>query len=162
MAYCLMGIFDVNMPLLYGEGGARAFLRLQEEILRSNEDYTIFVWVSDNQTGSAGIFAPSVSCFRSFYSSNYGLRSRLVKLSQIQPADDYIAEKHGVVDTEPPLLTSQGLRMTLHARSSFNSFNASHILEVFLNCITETQTQEQGLNSGYELLCLKSLFSCDS
>lgn len=33
MAYCLMGIFGVNMPLLYGEG-SRAFVRLQEEILR--------------------------------------------------------------------------------------------------------------------------------
>jgi hypothetical protein len=34
MAYCLMGMFDVNMPLLYGEGD-RAFIRLQEEILKS-------------------------------------------------------------------------------------------------------------------------------
>jgi hypothetical protein len=32
-AYCLMGIFQVNMPLLYGEG-SRAFIRLQEEILK--------------------------------------------------------------------------------------------------------------------------------
>lgn len=32
-AYCLMGLFNVNMPLLYGEG-ERAFIRLQEEILR--------------------------------------------------------------------------------------------------------------------------------
>jgi hypothetical protein len=28
LAYCLLGIFGVNMPLLYGEG-ERAFLRLQ-------------------------------------------------------------------------------------------------------------------------------------
>lgn len=33
LAYCLMGIFSVNMPLLYGEG-MKAFLRLQEEILK--------------------------------------------------------------------------------------------------------------------------------
>lgn len=31
--YCLLGLFQVNMPLLYGEG-SRAFQRLQEEILR--------------------------------------------------------------------------------------------------------------------------------
>ncbi|KAL2124997.1 hypothetical protein VTJ04DRAFT_1362 [Mycothermus thermophilus] len=44
MAYCLLGIFDVNMPLLYGEG-KRAFRRLQEEILRSNPlDHTLFAW----------------------------------------------------------------------------------------------------------------------
>ncbi|KAI1264579.1 HET-domain-containing protein [Xylariaceae sp. FL1019] len=34
MAYSLMGIFDVNMPLLYGEGGQRAFERLQVEIIK--------------------------------------------------------------------------------------------------------------------------------
>ena len=28
-AYCLMGLFNVNMPLLYGEGGQKAFVRLQ-------------------------------------------------------------------------------------------------------------------------------------
>ncbi|KAF2870379.1 heterokaryon incompatibility protein-domain-containing protein, partial [Massariosphaeria phaeospora] len=42
-AYCLMGLFGVNMPLLYGEGN-RAFRRLQEEIMRVREDYTLFTW----------------------------------------------------------------------------------------------------------------------
>ncbi|KAH7303352.1 heterokaryon incompatibility protein-domain-containing protein [Stachybotrys elegans] len=44
MAYCLLGIFDVNMPLLYGEGD-RAFTRLQEEILKESEDQSIFAIV---------------------------------------------------------------------------------------------------------------------
>ncbi|KAH8888965.1 HET-domain-containing protein [Thozetella sp. PMI_491] len=39
-AYCLLGIFGVNMPMIYGEGD-RAFLRLQEEIMKGAEDYTI-------------------------------------------------------------------------------------------------------------------------
>ncbi|KAI1152223.1 hypothetical protein F4825DRAFT_327318 [Nemania diffusa] len=43
-AYSLMGIFDVNMPLLYGEGSTKAFLRLQQEILRASDDQTIFAW----------------------------------------------------------------------------------------------------------------------
>jgi hypothetical protein len=33
LAYCLMGIFGINRPLLYGEG-MKAFIRLQEEILK--------------------------------------------------------------------------------------------------------------------------------
>lgn len=41
VAYCLIGIFDVNMPMLYGEGD-RAFLRLQEEIIRRSNDISIF------------------------------------------------------------------------------------------------------------------------
>jgi len=44
MAYCLIGLFDVKMPLLSGEGGERAFTRLQEEIMKTSTDQTIFVW----------------------------------------------------------------------------------------------------------------------
>jgi hypothetical protein len=32
MAYSLLGIFDVNMPLIYGEGKEKALKRLKEEI----------------------------------------------------------------------------------------------------------------------------------
>jgi heterokaryon incompatibility protein (HET) len=42
-AYCLMGLFGIHMPLLYGEG-KNAFLRLQLEILRSTYDYTLFAY----------------------------------------------------------------------------------------------------------------------
>jgi hypothetical protein len=42
-AYCLMGLFDVNMPLLYGEG-KKAFYRLQLEIIRNSSDESIFAW----------------------------------------------------------------------------------------------------------------------
>ena len=42
-AYALLGIFDVNMPTMYGEG-RRAFQRLQEEIMRTSPDQTLFVW----------------------------------------------------------------------------------------------------------------------
>jgi hypothetical protein len=42
-AYCLLGIFDVNMPLLYREG-YKAFSRLQDEIMRTSTDQSIFAW----------------------------------------------------------------------------------------------------------------------
>jgi hypothetical protein len=42
-AYCLMGLFDVNMPLLYGEG-EKAFYRLQLEIIKNSSDESIFAW----------------------------------------------------------------------------------------------------------------------
>ncbi|KAJ6083029.1 hypothetical protein N7467_007164 [Penicillium canescens] len=45
-AYCLMGIFNVNMPLLYGEGD-NAFIRLQEEIMKNSNDETLFAWESN-------------------------------------------------------------------------------------------------------------------
>jgi hypothetical protein len=43
-AYCLMGLFDVNMPLLYGEGAQKAFIRLQTEIMARTTDESIFAW----------------------------------------------------------------------------------------------------------------------
>jgi hypothetical protein len=46
LAYCLMGIFDVNMPMLYGED-VKAFARLQEEIMKTSDDHTIFAWRID-------------------------------------------------------------------------------------------------------------------
>jgi hypothetical protein len=36
-------MFDVNMPLLYGEG-EKAFTRLQEEILKESDDQSLFAW----------------------------------------------------------------------------------------------------------------------
>ncbi|KAL2149532.1 hypothetical protein VTH82DRAFT_8183 [Thermothelomyces myriococcoides] len=47
MAYCLLGLFDVHMPLLYGEG-ARAFIRLQEAILLRDDDQSLFAWYTDD------------------------------------------------------------------------------------------------------------------
>ncbi|KAF9870592.1 hypothetical protein CkaCkLH20_11898 [Colletotrichum karsti] len=41
-AYCLLGLFGVNMPLLYGEGN-KAFTRLQENIIEISDDQSIFV-----------------------------------------------------------------------------------------------------------------------
>ena len=43
MSYCMLGLFGINLPLLYGEG-ERAFTRLQLEILRKSTDETIFVF----------------------------------------------------------------------------------------------------------------------
>ncbi|KAI0649676.1 heterokaryon incompatibility protein-domain-containing protein, partial [Trametes meyenii] len=42
--YSLMGIFDVHMPVIYGEGEERAFHRLQLEIIRRSSDQSIFAW----------------------------------------------------------------------------------------------------------------------
>ncbi|KAF8142081.1 hypothetical protein EV363DRAFT_1150758 [Boletus edulis] len=43
MAYCLLGIFDVTLPAMYGEGH-RAFFRLQEELMKRTADASLFDW----------------------------------------------------------------------------------------------------------------------
>lgn len=54
--YCLMRIFDVNMPLLYVEG-SKAFLRLPVQILNTAEDDSILAWTVTT--------VPRISCLAS-------------------------------------------------------------------------------------------------
>lgn len=67
-AYCLLGIFSVNMALLYGEGKA-AFTRLQEVVLQAVPDLSIFAWADDDDSKSgrreySGFLADSPGQFR--------------------------------------------------------------------------------------------------
>ncbi|KAF4887733.1 Vegetative incompatibility protein HET-E-1 [Colletotrichum fructicola] len=43
LAYCLLGIFDVMMPMIYGEE-EHAFIRLQEEIIKKTADDSVLAW----------------------------------------------------------------------------------------------------------------------
>ncbi|KAL8658327.1 MAG: hypothetical protein Q9202_007585 [Teloschistes flavicans] len=70
-AYCLIGLFDVNMPLLYGEG-RKAFRRLQYEIARNIEDESLFAW--QEPVLESGMFAPSPKSFA--WSGDIGPLSR--------------------------------------------------------------------------------------
>lgn len=45
-AYSLLGIFGTHLPMIYGEGGRNAFVRLQEEIIKNSADLSIFAWCS--------------------------------------------------------------------------------------------------------------------
>jgi hypothetical protein len=69
LAYCLLGIFNINMPMLYGEGEG-AFIRLQEEIVRKSDDHSIFAWtmpVSEAfppSKGPPGLLATTPAAFR--------------------------------------------------------------------------------------------------
>jgi hypothetical protein len=67
MAYCLLGLFKVNMPLIYGEG-LMAFRRLQEEIIKRTNDMTIFVWnpnwEAKHEGDNCGLIASSPALFR--------------------------------------------------------------------------------------------------
>ncbi|KAF2093513.1 HET-domain-containing protein [Rhizodiscina lignyota] len=76
MAYSLMGIFSVNMPMLYGEGD-RAFRRLQEEIMKSSYDFSIFAWrypYSDLTRGIAFASLEDNSNYQPFSMTNKGIQ----------------------------------------------------------------------------------------
>ncbi|KAK7984749.1 HET domain-containing protein [Apiospora saccharicola] len=54
-AYSLFGLFRINLPMLYGERD-KAFLRLQEEIIKTSDDHSMFSWIDmgDRYGGPAG------------------------------------------------------------------------------------------------------------
>ena len=92
IAYCLMGLFDVNMPLLYGEG-SKAFTRLQHEIVKNKDDESIFTW-NDNSLSLSGMFAGSPAAFAD--------------------SGDVVARDFEVFHRpEPNTVTSRGLSMQL-------------------------------------------------
>jgi hypothetical protein len=64
IAYSLMGIFDVNMPLLYGER-EKAFLRLQQHIIQDSSDQSLLAWKdpSLDSNDEIGILARSPKQF---------------------------------------------------------------------------------------------------
>ncbi|KAH3996514.1 hypothetical protein HBH92_092530 [Parastagonospora nodorum] len=62
-AYSLLGIFNINMPLLYGEG-TRAFQRLQEEIMKQSDDQSIFAWRAGRSHSGGGLLAQMPASFR--------------------------------------------------------------------------------------------------
>lgn len=69
MAYSLLGLFNVHMALIYGEG-PRAFQRLQEKIIQQSDDHTIFAWKGSNDRSDPrlvrGLFAASPREFWNF------------------------------------------------------------------------------------------------
>lgn len=89
LAYSLMGIFNVNIPVLYGEGIKNAFKRLQLEIIKGSFDMTIFAWRADYE--NSGLLAHSPAdfartpplelwapiSFSSFAMTNMGMTLRL-------------------------------------------------------------------------------------
>ncbi|EHK99742.1 putative Vegetative incompatibility protein HET-E-1 [Glarea lozoyensis 74030] len=63
-SYSLMGLLSINMPILYGEG-QRAFMRFQEEVLRTSADESIFAWAPEwyQQYAITSLLAPSIAHF---------------------------------------------------------------------------------------------------
>ena len=63
-AYSLMGLFGVNMPLLYGERH-KAFTRLQTEIMKYSDDQSLFAWKTPIafENAPCGLLASSPECF---------------------------------------------------------------------------------------------------
>ncbi|KPM43891.1 hypothetical protein AK830_g2661 [Neonectria ditissima] len=126
MAYCLLGLFDIHMPLLYGEGQKNAFKRLQEEIIKSTDDESIYAWclprhlVEDQDFW--GLLADSPAAFE----INHGLDD----LNDLVPKrSKYISLRSGVSTA----MTNRGLHLELPL-TPLPTDKSGTIFLAFLNC----------------------------
>jgi hypothetical protein len=95
-AYSLLGLFDVTMPLIYGEG-ERAFERLQEQIIQSSDDQTILAWdryIGPDTSGPQALLAPRPDCFA-------GLHNLVAIRDAQQPRMTFSLGKSGLSITMP-------------------------------------------------------------
>lgn len=130
-AYCLLGLFSVNMPLLYGEG-RKAFIRLQHEIIKQTNDDSIFAWTSDPYLiyCHRGILAPWPTYF---------VNSKYV-------------QQRGPVRTKrsPFTTTNQGIDLPITWRAWFEVAERLYGMKVMLDCAV---CGPQGFkNVGLELI----------
>jgi hypothetical protein len=106
-AYCLLGIFDVNMPLLYGEG-KKAFIRLQQEIMKVSDDHSLFAWGLEEQPATLEAFEEMA--WSTTFKPSRGLLA--------ESAADFkvcrgIHPIHNLQSDVPPVFTDNGLQIRL-------------------------------------------------
>jgi hypothetical protein len=96
VAYCLLGIFDVNMAMLYGEEG-KAFRRLQEEIIRTTPDYSIFAWTTP--PSSQTVQSPKIRVFSGILAESplhFSKCGSVVMLDQVDIRSDFSVSNQGI------------------------------------------------------------------
>jgi hypothetical protein len=147
-AYSLLGIFAVQMPLLYGEG-EHAFVRLQEQILESTEDYSIFVWQIDSpllsEDGELAFLAPSPAAFREQGTMQHAELHSLVYTRQGWRTNTGQAITGPVDNWQPLTVTPRGIGMQMPVAIVDLYGPALRAFEYVVVASTNT--------SGEELLC---------
>ncbi len=83
LAYCLLGIFGVTMPMIYGEGGEQAFLRLQEQIMKTTRDDSILAWGIDSKESSTDSVQVTAGRILAAAPSDFANSGRIVSRHQV-------------------------------------------------------------------------------
>ena len=119
-AYSLMGLLDVNMPMLYGEG-KKAFHRLQLEIIRTSNDHSIFAWGCNSikvRTGS--VLADNPSFFEDCEKMELMNQDELIEyLKRDIPEGELPGNEDDQLGTFP--ITNRGIQIWLFARPYVDS-----------------------------------------
>lgn len=99
-AYCLLGLFGITMPLLYGEG-AMAFARLQEEIMRHSDDHSIFAWTPSSHWSAATLTVPALTGMLASSPADFANSGHIIPVSADRDLPPYSITNRGVQITLP-------------------------------------------------------------
>jgi Heterokaryon incompatibility protein (HET) len=114
-AYCLLGLFDVNMPMLYGEG-RHAFQRLQEEILKRYEDYSIFAWNAPPGTWDYGGESSLLALSPANFDNDLYPDVKFSQLNGVHPRGFHLAHlRLPDLIPEPPSINARGISLKIPA-----------------------------------------------
>jgi hypothetical protein len=127
-AYCLLGIFDIQMPLIYGEG-RKSFIRLQTEILQRTEDYSFLIWTAPlhqrRKTGHEKGALPAIAFSSSLFPKRgaFSVDGTSCQYEEMKP---FVANRNyyegsnqaAATAKHPPQLTSRGLRAWMFVRQA--------------------------------------------
>ncbi|KAH7405784.1 heterokaryon incompatibility protein-domain-containing protein [Phaeosphaeria sp. MPI-PUGE-AT-0046c] len=123
-AYSLLGIFEVNMPMLYGEGES-AFVRLQEEILKESNDMTLFAWTL---SGDDSLPSPTYSGILARSPRDFARAGQLIASKAAKFNPDYA-------------ITNKGVRISTRLRK----IGSTSDVFLDLNCHYANDTERHGL-----------------
>jgi hypothetical protein len=177
VAYSLLGLIGLSMPLFYGEGKQRAFRRLQLKIIKESTDHTIFAWEAPSSRKSeacalqlddyTSILAPSPVYFalhtaqtfvhrmpslphleNSYVVTNNGIRISL----PCYRSESYPREKLGLLNccTSPTRIAAIRLRKTKHLGNEYVRVPGSRMVYVTPSQERSAEVVDMFLYAGLE------------
>ncbi|KAK3331260.1 heterokaryon incompatibility protein-domain-containing protein [Apodospora peruviana] len=138
IAYCMMGLLNVNMPLVYGEGAEKAFRRLQQEFLKVSEDESLFAWWPPKDESKAkrywDLLAPSPRYFAAAH--------------QI-----FFSNRRTGAATHPTEITNRGIRLDL----SLYPMEVDESESLYLALLNCNDLEYSGDDSDFTVIILQRL-----
>ncbi|KIJ67104.1 hypothetical protein HYDPIDRAFT_26507 [Hydnomerulius pinastri MD-312] len=155
IAYCLMGIFDVHFPVMYGEGES-AFRRLQIEIMAKSDDPSLFDWTG--RPGSNSLLAASPKCFEPFAYPVVDPVPATMMLARVMHKVPFVKQVQKGIDRVSVGLFNMQERVGVNAQHPANYMAGAkihaHGLEYSVMLVEETKamTESKGKLFQYHLI----------
>ncbi|KAG6330489.1 hypothetical protein ID866_8600 [Astraeus odoratus] len=115
LAYSLFGVFDIHLPVLYGEGKEKSLGRLLQEVLSRSHDVSILHWFGE-QSSLHSCFPASITYYQ--------------PLPRIQPDVTSVGIQRALSRLQRLMSTDDALKVFNHFTQLFRASFANHTLSL--------------------------------